>query len=111
MLSPSLLHIKHQFTDLKLPILRFLNATSIVLLSPDLYENVLIPGLLRLGGLGIIIEKLSDLDPVIRTSSAWVIGKATQNNPLVQKQVRCTHHLLHILLRFNICVRGTLSFL
>lgn len=43
--------------------------------------------LYKLGGLEIVVEKLGNLDPGIRTSSAWVIGKASQNNPLVQKQV------------------------
>ncbi|KAL6998842.1 hypothetical protein U1Q18_000010 [Sarracenia purpurea var. burkii] len=41
----------------------------------------------KLGGLSVIIRKLNNLDPEMRTTSAWILGKASQNNPIVQKQV------------------------
>lgn len=41
----------------------------------------------KLGGLLAVIKELSHPDPDIRTLSAWVLGKASQNNAVVQKQV------------------------
>lgn len=41
----------------------------------------------KLGGLSVIIRELNNPDPEIRTTSAWILGKASQNNPVVQKQV------------------------
>nr|GEV73929.1 hypothetical protein [Tanacetum cinerariifolium] len=41
----------------------------------------------KMGGLSLVIGQLSNSDHTIRTTSAWVIGKASQNNPLVQNQV------------------------
>ncbi|GMP57396.1 hypothetical protein CsSME_00021516 [Camellia sinensis var. sinensis] len=41
----------------------------------------------KLGGLSVIIRELNNPDPEIRTTSAWILGKACQNNPVVQKQV------------------------
>lgn len=41
----------------------------------------------NMGGLSLVIGHLSNSDHAIRTTSAWVIGKASQNNPLVQNQV------------------------
>jgi len=41
----------------------------------------------KLGGLAIVIQELNHPDPDIRRLSAWVLGKAYQNNPVVQKQV------------------------
>ncbi|CAA7396046.1 unnamed protein product [Spirodela intermedia] len=41
----------------------------------------------KLGGLVAVIRELENSVPEIRTTSAWVIGKASQNNPLVQDQV------------------------
>ncbi|XP_052205766.1 uncharacterized protein LOC127810367 [Diospyros lotus] len=41
----------------------------------------------KLGGLSIIIRELDNTDPETRTTSAWILGKASQNNPVVQKQV------------------------
>lgn len=41
----------------------------------------------KLGGLTVVIRKLNHSDLEMRTSSAWVLGKACQNNPVVQKQV------------------------
>lgn len=43
--------------------------------------------LCKLGGLGVIIRHLNHPDLDIRINSAWVLGKASQNNPYVQKQV------------------------
>ncbi|KAL6975021.1 hypothetical protein U1Q18_023816 [Sarracenia purpurea var. burkii] len=41
----------------------------------------------KFGGLSVIIKELNNLDPEMRTTSAWILGKASQNNPIVQKQV------------------------
>lgn len=41
----------------------------------------------KLGGLAVIIQELSNPDPEVQRTSAWIIGKASQNNPVVQKQV------------------------
>ncbi|XP_057497196.1 hsp70 nucleotide exchange factor FES1 isoform X2 [Actinidia eriantha] len=41
----------------------------------------------KLGGLAIIIRELNNPDSEIRTTSAWILGKASQNNPVIQKQV------------------------
>ncbi|KAJ8645871.1 hypothetical protein MRB53_007619 [Persea americana] len=41
----------------------------------------------KLGGLVAIIRELNSSEPEIRTTSAWILGKASQNNPLVQNQV------------------------
>ncbi|XP_066399218.1 hsp70 nucleotide exchange factor FES1-like isoform X2 [Miscanthus floridulus] len=41
----------------------------------------------KLGGLLPLIRELSNADEGIRTTSAWVLGKASQNNFLVQNQI------------------------
>ncbi|KAL8228203.1 hypothetical protein R6Q57_015807 [Mikania cordata] len=41
----------------------------------------------KLGGLSVIIRELTNSDSGIRTICAWIIGKASQNNPVVQEQV------------------------
>ncbi|KAL4585772.1 hypothetical protein LXL04_010398 [Taraxacum kok-saghyz] len=41
----------------------------------------------KLGGLDSVIQKLNNPNPEIRLSCAWIIGKASQNNPIVQNQV------------------------
>lgn len=41
----------------------------------------------KLGGLIAVIQGLYDSHSNIRITSAWIIGKACQNNPLVQNQV------------------------
>ncbi|KAK6160514.1 hypothetical protein DH2020_003895 [Rehmannia glutinosa] len=41
----------------------------------------------KLGGLTAVIRELSNPIPEIRTISAWILGKASQNNPFVQKQI------------------------
>ncbi|XP_057754482.1 uncharacterized protein LOC130973825 [Arachis stenosperma] len=41
----------------------------------------------KLGGLVVITQELNHSDPGIRTIAAWILGKASQNNPIVQQQV------------------------
>ncbi|KAK8587702.1 hypothetical protein V6N12_022185 [Hibiscus sabdariffa] len=41
----------------------------------------------KLGGFGVIIRELDHSDSDVRKISAWILGKASQNNPYVQKQV------------------------
>ncbi|KAJ3688645.1 hypothetical protein LUZ61_017809 [Rhynchospora tenuis] len=41
----------------------------------------------KLGGLVAVIKELEDIESEIRTASAWVLGKASQNNAVVQNQV------------------------
>ncbi|OIT30004.1 hypothetical protein A4A49_14119 [Nicotiana attenuata] len=41
----------------------------------------------KLGGFSVLLRKLDHSEPEIRTAAAWVLGKASQNNPIVQKQV------------------------
>ncbi|WOL16192.1 hypothetical protein Cni_G24974 [Canna indica] len=41
----------------------------------------------KLGGLVIVIRELDNSETGIRTTAAWIIGKACQNNALVQNQV------------------------
>ncbi|GAB2273438.1 hypothetical protein Dimus_008231 [Dionaea muscipula] len=41
----------------------------------------------KLGGLVAVIRELDSMESEIRKLSAWVLGKASQNNPVVQRQV------------------------
>ncbi|CAL5203443.1 unnamed protein product [Lathyrus oleraceus] len=41
----------------------------------------------KLGGLYALAQQLNHADPGIRALTAWVLGKASQNNPTVQQQV------------------------
>ncbi|KAK7291575.1 hypothetical protein RIF29_06832 [Crotalaria pallida] len=41
----------------------------------------------KLGGLLAVTRELNHSDPGIRTVAAWILGKASQNNPVVQHQV------------------------
>ncbi|KAE9602671.1 putative nucleotide exchange factor Fes1 [Lupinus albus] len=41
----------------------------------------------KLGGLLAVTQELNHSDPGIRTIAAWILGKASQNNPVVQQQV------------------------
>lgn len=41
----------------------------------------------KLGGLSVVIRELSNSEPDIRIISAWILGTACQNNPIVQKQI------------------------
>lgn len=43
--------------------------------------------LYKLGGLDAVIKELNNSEPEIRTTAAWILGKASQNNPVVQKQI------------------------
>ncbi|KAH9603010.1 hypothetical protein KSS87_017494 [Heliosperma pusillum] len=41
----------------------------------------------KLGGLNAVARQLDNVDPDVRKLAAWVLGKASQNNPVVQQQV------------------------
>ncbi|KAI3916896.1 hypothetical protein MKW98_014357 [Papaver atlanticum] len=41
----------------------------------------------KLGGIPAVLQELDNSDLQIRITSAWILGKAGQNNPLVQKQI------------------------
>ncbi|KAK7306615.1 hypothetical protein VNO77_44566 [Canavalia gladiata] len=41
----------------------------------------------KLGGLSAVTQELNHSDPGIRAVAAWVLGKASQNNPIVQQQI------------------------
>ncbi|GAV77412.1 Fes1 domain-containing protein [Cephalotus follicularis] len=41
----------------------------------------------KLGGFAVIIKELNHPDTDVRKISAWILGKASQNNPIIQKQV------------------------
>lgn len=41
----------------------------------------------KVGGLAVVIGELANPDHGIRTISAWILGKASQNNHIIQKQV------------------------
>lgn len=41
----------------------------------------------KLGGLAAVIKQLDHDEPDVRKLAAWVLGKASQNNPIVQQQV------------------------
>ncbi|XP_047048191.1 hsp70-binding protein 1 [Lolium rigidum] len=41
----------------------------------------------KIGGLVALIEDLNNANEEIRTTSAWILGKASQNNALVQSQI------------------------
>ncbi|KAI3745438.1 hypothetical protein L1987_58550 [Smallanthus sonchifolius] len=41
----------------------------------------------KMGGLSVVIRELTHSDSGVRTKCAWIIGKASQNNPIVQEQV------------------------
>ncbi|RZC59520.1 hypothetical protein C5167_006822 [Papaver somniferum] len=40
----------------------------------------------KLGGIAAVVQELDNSDLQIRITSAWILGKAGQNNPFVQKQ-------------------------
>jgi hsp70-interacting protein len=50
----------------------------------------------KLGGLVAVTKELEDIESEIRTTSAWVLGKASQNNAFVQNQV--SYYFLYICL-------------
>ena len=41
----------------------------------------------KLGGLQLVIAELDRPEEELRSTAAWVLGKACQNNLVVQKQV------------------------
>ncbi|KAI3977190.1 hypothetical protein MKX01_035920 [Papaver californicum] len=41
----------------------------------------------KLGGIAAVLQELDNSDLQIRITSAWILGKAGQNNPFVQKQI------------------------
>ncbi|XP_010250404.1 PREDICTED: nucleotide exchange factor SIL1 [Nelumbo nucifera] len=41
----------------------------------------------KLGGLAVVVQELDNPDSEIRATAAWVLGKASQNNPAVQNQI------------------------
>ncbi|XP_057521419.1 uncharacterized protein LOC130801568 [Amaranthus tricolor] len=41
----------------------------------------------KFGGLAAVISQLDNIEPDVRKLAAWVLGKASQNNPVVQDQV------------------------
>jgi hypothetical protein len=41
----------------------------------------------KLGGLAVVIQELNNPEPDIRMVAAWILGKASPNNPVVQRQV------------------------
>lgn len=41
----------------------------------------------KLGGFAVVIQQLNHPDSDIRRSAAWILGEASQNNPVVQRQV------------------------
>ncbi|ONK72142.1 uncharacterized protein A4U43_C04F16220 [Asparagus officinalis] len=52
----------------------------------------------KLGGLVAVIRELHNAEPEIRKTSAWILGKASQNNALVQNQI-LEYGVLQILIK------------
>ncbi|KAL9151925.1 hypothetical protein ABFS82_11G084100 [Erythranthe guttata] len=50
----------------------------------------------KLGGLTAVIKELNNPNPEIRIISAWILGKASQNNPFVQNQVLLLYQILEL---------------
>lgn len=44
-------------------------------------------GLHKLGGLVVVVEELNREEEGLRILAAWILGKASQNNGVVQDQV------------------------
>lgn len=44
----------------------------------------------KLGGLVVVVEELNREEEDLRILAAWILGKASQNNGLVQEQVKHT---------------------
>ncbi|KAF3327631.1 hsp70 nucleotide exchange factor FES1 isoform X1 [Carex littledalei] len=63
-----------------------LHALSELLVLVEPIDNAIVD-MDKLGGLEAVIKELEDIESDIRTTSAWVLGKASQNNPLVQNQI------------------------
>ncbi|KAL7142121.1 hypothetical protein ABFS83_08G102000 [Erythranthe nasuta] len=50
----------------------------------------------ELGGLTAVIRELNNPNAEIRRISAWILGKASQNNPFVQNQVLLLYQILEL---------------
>ncbi|KAH0694968.1 hypothetical protein KY285_022065 [Solanum tuberosum] len=68
-----------------LPLEHHLRALEELLVLVEHIDNAI--DLQKLGGFTVLIRILNHSEPEIRTATAWVLGKASQNNPIVQKQV------------------------
>ncbi|KAG5576820.1 hypothetical protein H5410_056954 [Solanum commersonii] len=68
-----------------LPLEHHLRALEELLVLVEHIDNAI--DLQKLGGFSVLIRILNHSEPDIRTAVAWVLGKANQNNPIVQKQV------------------------
>ncbi|CAN4090254.1 unnamed protein product [Withania somnifera] len=68
-----------------LPLEHHLRALEELLELVEHIDNAI--DLQKLGGFNVLIRILNHSEPEIRTATAWVLGKACQNNPIVQKQV------------------------
>lgn len=68
-----------------LPLEHHLRALEELLELVEHIDNAI--DLQKLGGFNVLIRILNHSEPEIRTAAAWVLGKASQNNPIVQKQV------------------------
>ncbi|KAH0776579.1 hypothetical protein KY290_007990 [Solanum tuberosum] len=68
-----------------LPLEHHLRALEELLVLVEHIDNAI--DLQKLGGFSVVIRILNHSEPEIRTAAAWVLGKANQNNPIVQKQV------------------------
>ncbi|KAK4373481.1 hypothetical protein RND71_008865 [Anisodus tanguticus] len=66
----------------------------------------------KLGGFSVLIRKLDHSEPEIRTAAEWVLGKASQNNPIVQKQMMKSHtteEAVKALLAISALIRNNLN--
>ncbi|WMV23276.1 hypothetical protein MTR67_016674 [Solanum verrucosum] len=68
-----------------LPLEHHLRALEELLVLVEHIDNAI--DLQKLGGFSVLVSILNHSVPEIRTAAAWVLGKASQNNPIVQKQV------------------------
>lgn len=68
-----------------LPLEHHLRALEELLILVEHIDNAI--DLQKLGGYSVVIRILDHSESEIRTAAAWVLGKASQNNPIVQKQV------------------------
>ncbi|KAH0757068.1 hypothetical protein KY290_020561 [Solanum tuberosum] len=68
-----------------LPLEHHLRALEELLVLVEHIDNAI--DLQKLGGFSVLVRILNHSEPEIRTAAAWVLGKASQNNPIVQKQV------------------------
>ncbi|MCD9641537.1 hypothetical protein HAX54_027752 [Datura stramonium] len=71
--------------NLSLPLDHHRRALEELLVLVEHIDNAI--DLHKLGGFSVLIGKLNHSEAEIRTAAAWVLGKASQNNPIVQKQV------------------------